>query len=136
MKIYQTKTKRLTGTDFKEVRAQAFIYYKEIKKRTKRRPYVRSAYFNKDKIFIDLFWQHLFAKYNWRDRVRRIIYFPAALELLQKSKFNPVSKENRHNSEYILHRFTGTTADKHLFYVQVKQHKKSGKLFLISTFPD
>ena len=136
MQKYKTKTAKLRGTSYKEIRRKAFGFYQQIKKKSKRKPYVRSAYFNKDKIFLDLFWGHLFEKKNWRDRVRRMSYFPAAIELLQKSRFHPMSEENRHRRGEILYRFAGTTADDHFFYVQVKQDKRTGQMFLISVFPE
>lgn len=136
MKAYQTKTKKLSGTDFSEVYEKAFALYSQIKRKTKRRPYVRSAYFNKDKIFLELFWQHLFDKANWRDRARRLKYFPSALELIQKTKFEPTSKENPNKPNEILHRFAGLTKDKELFYVQIKVEKRNNKKWLMSVFPE
>ncbi|KKT71974.1 MAG: hypothetical protein UW66_C0017G0012, partial [Candidatus Moranbacteria bacterium GW2011_GWF1_44_4] len=68
MRVYQTKAKKLSGTDFQEVNRKAHEIYTQIKKKSKRRPYVRSAYFRKEKIFLELFWKHLYGKENWRDR--------------------------------------------------------------------
>jgi len=135
MQVYKTKTKKFSGTQFHEVHGPAFGLYTEIKKKTKRRAYVRSAYFNKDKIFLDLFWHHLFEKSNWRDRVRRMKYFACAIELIQKSRFDPKTKENPNKQGEILHRFYGTTAENELFYVQIKEDKKKDQKFLISVFP-
>ncbi|KKQ27264.1 MAG: hypothetical protein US42_C0011G0002 [Candidatus Magasanikbacteria bacterium GW2011_GWC2_37_14] len=135
MQVYKTKIKKFPGTQFHEVHGPAFGLYTEIKKKTKRRVYVRSAYFNKDKIFLDLFWHHLFEKSNWRDRVRRMKYFACAIELIQKSHFEPKTKENPNKQGEILHRFYGTTAENELFYVQIKEDKKKDQKFLISVFP-
>lgn len=135
MKSYQTKTKKLTGSDFHEVHQKAFSLYKEIKKKTKRRPHIRSAYFKKEKIFLELFWQHLFDKPNWKDRIRRLKYFPCAIELIQKSKFEPESKENPNKRTEILHRFGGVTSENDMFFVQIKEDKRTGQKFLISIFP-
>ena len=136
MQAYKTKTKKLAGSDFQEVHKKAFGVYKQFCRKTKRRPYIRSAYFNKDKVFLELFWTHLFQKQNWRDRKRRTQYFPAAAELLQHSRFEPVSKENPNKPSEILHRFAGITADNHLFYVQVKEDKRNNQEWLMSTFPE
>lgn len=136
MKAYQTKIKKLSGTDFREVHEQALVVYSRIKRRTKRRPYVRSAYFNKDKIFLELFWLHLFDKANWRDRARRLKYFPSAIELIQNTRFDPISKENPNKRNEILHRFAGLTKDKELFFVQIKLEKRNGKKWLMSVFPE
>ena len=111
MKIYKTKATKLTGTDFHEVNQKAFGLYQQIKRKTKRRPYIRSTYFNKDKVFLELFWKHLFDKQNWRDRVRRLRYFSCAIELIRDSRFEPISKENPNKPTEILHRFAGATKD-------------------------
>ena len=134
--VYKTKSERLVGSDFHEVNKQAFKYYQKIKSKSRRKPYIRSAYFHKDKIFLAQFWQHLFEKANWRDRVRRIKYFPPAIELIQNSKFDPKSKENPNKPNEILHRFTGITKGNHIFHIQVKENKKTGKKYLISVFPE
>src|SRR3989338_1002915 len=136
IQIYRTKTHKFSGTDFHEVRKKAFGLYAEIKRKSKRRTYIRSAYFNKDKIFLDLFLQHLFDKEKWQDRFRRLKYFGCAIELIQKSRFAPKSKENPNNPSEILHRFYGSTADDEAFYVQIKEDKRTGQKFLISTFPE
>lgn len=136
MKAYRTKTNKLPGADFHEVSQKTLSVYDLIKKQTKRKPYVRSAYFKKDKAFIGLFWRHLFDKKNWRDRVRRLKYFPAAIEVIRHSRFDPASEENRNKRSEMLHRFAGITSDNELFYVQIKEEKSSGQKFLISIFPE
>ncbi|MDD5725953.1 MAG: hypothetical protein PHC53_00875 [Patescibacteria group bacterium] len=135
MKVYKTKARKFSGSDFHEVNQKASSLYSTIKKRSKRRAYIRSAYFKKDKIFLDLFWSHLFEKQNWRDRVRRIKYFGCAIELINHSRFEPKSKENHNQPSEILHRFYGITADDELFCAQIKEYKKNGQKFLISVFP-
>ena len=53
---YQAKAKKIPGSSYGEVMRNAFLIFDEkIKKKTKRRPYVRSAYFKKEKIFFDYF---------------------------------------------------------------------------------
>ena len=135
MKVYQTKSSKLSGSDFHEVRKQAEAIYARIRNRTKRRPYIRSVYFKKDKIFLALFWQHLFDKENWKDRVRRLKYFPPALELIRYTKIDPTSKENPNKSGEILHRFIGQTCDKENFIVQIKEEKRNSQKYLISVYP-
>lgn len=135
MCTYKTKARKIPGTEFQEVKRIAFHLLKQIKKKSKRLPYVRSAYFIKDKVFLTLFLQHLFEKKDWRDRTRRLKYFEATIELIEKSKFPPKSMENPNKRGEILHRFSGTTKDNEAFYVQIKEEKKSGKKYLISFFP-
>lgn len=52
---YQTNKDKLKGNNYSQVRNQALIIFNQIKKRTKRRPYLRSAYFKKEKIFLNYF---------------------------------------------------------------------------------
>lgn len=134
MKVYQTKVKRLSGTDYREIHSRALNIYRQIKAKTKRRPYIRSAYFKKDKVFLDYFWQHLWQK-NWRDRVRRLKYYPCALDLIKNSRVEPISKQNPNKPTEILHRFAGFTKNKELFFVQIKEDKKTDQKSLMSIFP-
>ncbi len=136
MKKFKTKSSKLSGTDFKEVHKKVLFFYKGLKKNTKRRPYVRSAYFNNDKIFLELFWTHLFEKENWRDRVRCLQYFPPAIELIKNSRFDPASKENPNKSSEILHRFHGITRNNNVFFVQIKEDKRTSEKWLMSVFPN
>jgi len=135
MQIYQAKAGKLSGTNFHEVYKKAFSIYEQIRKRTKRRAYLRSAYFKKDKIFLALFWQHLWDKHKWQDRMRRLKYFSAALELIQYGRFEPKSKENPNKPGEILHRFAGSTKGRELFFVQIKEDKQTGQKYFISVFP-
>lgn len=135
MKIYQTKCAELAGTNFSEVSQKAFGLYNQIRRKTKRRPYVRSAYFKKDKIFLPLFWNHLREKLNYRDKTRRVKYFPCAIELIKNSRFDPESKENVDRRSEILHRFSGKTKGGQLFFVQIKEDKRTGEKWLVSVFP-
>lgn len=134
MKAYLTKAQPLPGSNVKEISSLARKIYNNIKVRSKRRPYVRSNYFRKDKVFIDYFWGHLWQK-NWRDRTRRLRYYHCAIDLIRKSNVDPVSKENPNNKYEILHRFAGITFQRELFYVQISENKKSGQKKFISVFP-
>lgn len=135
MKYHRVKTKKFPGSNYSEVLEKAKHFYNKIKKKTKRRPYIRSAYFNKDKVFLDLFWQHLWQKHNWRDKTRRLKYLACAIELIQNSKQEPESKQNVDRRKEILHRFVGITSDKEVFFVQIKEDKQTDKKYLISVFP-
>lgn len=135
MKIYKTKAKKLAGTEFKEVHKKAFYIYQKIKRKSKRTPYIRSTYFNKEKIFLSLFWQHLWDKQKWQERMRRLKYYAAAIEFIEKNNFPPKSKENPNKTGEILHRFTAITMENDLFYIQIKENKRSGRKDLIWIFP-
>ena len=68
--------------------------------------------------------------------MRRMKYFGCAVELIQKTRFEPVTKENPNKTGEILHRFYGLTSDNELFYVQIKEDKRKDQRFLISVFPE
>lgn len=135
MKAYHTKASKFTGTDYHEVYKKAFDSYKKIKARSKRTPYVRSAYFKKDKIFISFFWEHLKQK-SWKDRDRRLKYFDCAIELICHSNFEPITKENPNKPSELLHRFAGITRENDLFFVQIKEDRKTDKKWFMSVFPE
>lgn len=129
---YKTKSKKLSGTNLSEVAHTVSLIHQKIKKRTKRQPYIRSAYFKKEKIFLNYFWEHLHQKAP-RERYKRLKFFVPAIELIEKSKNAPVSKLNPNKNE-ILHRFAGITKEGELFYVQIKENNRKGKYFM-SCFP-
>lgn len=132
MNIYHTKAGKLPGTNYKEVYIQAMDVYKKISKKTKRKPYIRSKYFNGEKVFFDLFWSHLRQK-NLKDRTRRLKFFPCAIELIEKSTVSPDVSGNKPKAER-LYRFFGISKEKEAFVVQIKKDKKNGK-FLMSIYP-
>jgi hypothetical protein len=134
MKSFSTDIKPLSGTNYSEIHPKAWALYKQIASKTKRRPYVRSAYFKKDKIFLNYFWDHIWQK-NLRDRTRRLIYYPCGLDLIQNSRIEPESKINANRKSEVLHRFIGMAPDKKLFSVQIKEDRKSGQKHFISVFP-
>lgn len=135
MKAYQAKAKPLPGTNYKEIYQKAFGFYNALRKKTKRRPYVRSAYFGKDKIFLQFFWNHLHEK-NFRDRTRRLKYFPCGIELIVNSRHDPRTIQTLEKPSELLHKFTGITKDGQIFFVQIKQEKRTGEKWLVSMFPE
>jgi hypothetical protein len=88
--MYQCRCKPFAGHRYAEIMPQARKLFRTIQRRTKRRPYVRAAYFKKDKVFFDYFWIHLNQK-SVHDRARRLKYFPCALELIAKSTVEPLT---------------------------------------------
>jgi hypothetical protein len=132
--VYKTKIKRIPGTNYDEIHKDVRRIYKKITSTTKRRAYIRSAYFKGQKIFLNLFWQHIFDKVIV-DRVRRLKQYPCALDLIKNSKIKPLSLENPSNPSEILHRFAGRNGNNQIFYVQIKEDKKSGEKSLVSVFP-
>lgn len=134
MPAYKTKINPLPGSSYAEIKKKSYRLYLDIKHKSKRKPYVRSVFFKKDKVFLSLFWTHLFQKNYW-DQTRRMKFFSCGIELVQKSHFEPTSKENPNKPGELLHRFSGTTVNNEIFFVQIKEIKSSGEKFLISIFP-
>ena len=132
---YQTKSKKLSGSNYGEVMHNAFCIFDKIKKKTKRRPYIRSAYFKKEKIFLDYFRKHLFQK-NSHDRERRMKFFAASIELIEKSKYTPIIKTNPNKKGEIFYKFIGMTRDGHVFFVQIKENKNKQKYFMSCFGPE
>lgn len=131
---YQTKTEKIAATRFGEVWKRVKEIYSDIKRKTKRKPYVRSAYFNKQKVFFDYFWKHL-SQRSPRQRRIRLRYFPCAIDLIKNSRNTPSSKINPNKKTEILHRFAGLTKNKELFFIQIKEDIKTDRKYLMSVFP-
>ncbi len=134
MQIFQVKTKPFSGSNYREVYHHATHYYRALIAGTRRRPYMRSRYFKKQKIFLGLFWQHLFDK-NVHDRTRRMKYLRCAIELIAESPREPITVENPNDKSGLLHRFYGATPDGQIFIVQIKQDKRTRDKWFISVFP-
>jgi hypothetical protein len=134
VEIYRTKIAKLAGTDYHEVARKARRVYKDIASKSKRKPYIRSAYFKKEKVFLDYFWQHLQEK-NWHDRFRRLQFYSCALDLIRNSHVAPVTVKNPNKSSEKLHRFHGGTRGKEIFVVQIKEDMKRGEKYFISVYP-
>jgi len=132
---YQAKSKKLSGSNYGEVMHRAFAIFDLIRKKTKRRPYVRSAYFKKEKIFFDYFREHLFQK-NSHNREKRMKFFAAAIELIEKSRKDPILKTNPNKKGEIFYRFAGLTGEGHLFFVQIKENKNKQKYFMSCFGPE
>lgn len=134
MKVYQSKFLKLAGTDYREIYSKARFIFLQIKKKSKRKPYIRSAYFNKDKIFLDYFWEHLHQKHP-ADRFRRLKFYECALDLINNCKVDPLSVQNPNRSRDILHRFFGQTKSGEEFIVQITENKRNHQKYFISVFP-
>lgn len=133
MKVYQSKALLLPGTSYDEVLVVARKENRKIEQLTKRQPYVRSTYFNKDKIFITMFWNHLMDKHP-KARTRRLKLFNAAIDLLRNTHCEPETVFRRDDLSVLLHRFYGITKDGVGYCVQVKQNKRSGRKDFMSVF--
>jgi hypothetical protein len=104
------------------------------KRGAQKNPYVRSAFFQKSKIFLSLFWVHINQKTR-RSRKTRLKYYQCALDLLKNSTFAPTTKLNPNGRNELAHRFAGVTKDNELFFVQVKEDLRNGNKYFMSVFP-
>jgi len=122
MHYFPVKSTKLSGAGSdKEILKRASDYFRALMCRTKRQPYIRSAYFGKQKIFFTYFWKHLYQKPP-RQRKEKVLFLPCAIELVQKSRNTPTSKPNPNKKSELLYRFYGVTRNKEKFYVQVKEN--------------
>lgn len=134
IRAYQCKAKPISGRRFVDVIPQARKLLRTVQKKTKRRAYIRSAYFHKDKIFFDFFWQHMLAK-SAVDRARRLKYLPCALELLRSSRCDPLSFIDEYQPGIIKHEFKGRSPDGMNFSVIVQEDRKTNKKQLLTLYP-
>jgi len=132
-KFYKSKKNRLPGTSCQELNREAKNFYKGIKSRTKRTPYVRSRYFRNEKVFLTLFWAHL-AEKNEKDRARRLKFFICALDLIKNSTIDPETRENFQKKDELLHRFYVLIKGGEQFVAQVKENKRSRRKYFISVY--
>lgn len=134
MKIHPVNVSTQPGSSWEDVYPPARDLYNRIKAQTKRQPYIRAAYFHKDKVFIELFWVHLNQK-SMKERRKRLKYYAAGIELLRTTRLQPESKKNPNKSSEVLHRFGGITQQGDLFYIQIKENTKTSRKDLMSVFP-
>jgi hypothetical protein len=133
--VYKTKKQKIVGSSFQEINRVAKAIFNQVRARIKRTPYVRSKYFKKEKVFLNLFWSHLYDKWE-RDRVRRLKYFDCALDLIRNSQHSPETRENFKNKDELLHRFFGVLKNREKFVVQIKENKRTKRKDLISIYPE
>lgn len=133
MKVYKSSAELLTGEGYIDLERKARKIHNQIAHHTKRSPYVRSAYFKKSKIFIKPFWEHLNQK-SQHDRRRRLRYYAAAIDLLRHSTHEPLTKPNPNGDGQMVHRFAGHTKGGDLFFVQVKEDKRTDGKYFMSVF--
>lgn len=128
--LYQCKSKPIPGRDYGDINRTARKIYNKIKNNTKRRPYLKSAYFKGDKVFFENFWPHL-AQKNLKERKKRLKLFECGIELVQNSIKFPLHQIKI--KDVILYRFIGKVGNEY-FGVQIKEDLKKDQKFLMSIF--
>jgi len=101
---YKCKTKLIPGKSYAIVCKIARRIFNNIASKTKRRPYIRSSFFDGEKIFLDNFWSHLMQK-NASDRKRRLRFFECGVELIEFSKIEPIYESKDHILNEAYYRF-------------------------------
>lgn len=133
MNTYKSKASLLHGSSYDEILKDARKEHKKIEKLTKRQPYVRSTYFNKDKIFISIFWTHLMQKHR-KEQMKRLMLYNAAIDLMRNTRLDPETISKKDSPGVLLHRFYGITKEGVEFCVQVKQDKRTNRKDFMSVF--
>jgi|SRR5579859_3608263 len=132
MQAWKVKAPIIPGKSYKSVNKIARALFHEVERKTKRKAYIRSKYFDKQKVFLSFFWDHLAGK-RPRDRTRRLKYFGCALEVIRDSQFDPDVATNPNNKLETFYRFHGQAAE-NMFVVQIKKDKSEALEFM-SVFP-
>ncbi len=132
IRCYTCKSKLIPGRSYEEVAKIARRIYNRLNPKSKRRPHIKSAYFNGEKIFLDNFWPHLNQK-NHADRKRRLKFFECAIELIKNSKGKPIYENRDQINKEAFYRFIGYKDGKY-FIVQIKEDLKRKQKFLMSVF--
>jgi hypothetical protein len=108
VKVYKSKYDSF-GTSYSEAMKAARQEYHSIQKRTPRRQaYIRSAYFKKDKIFVNQFWVHLDQKSS-ADRLRRLKLYKCAIDVIRNCPYAPETMQNPNKADESLHRYKAQT---------------------------
>ncbi len=63
-------------------------------------------------------------------------YFSCAIEVLERSRLEPVSIQNPNSKQELLYRFFGKTTNGESFIIQVKERRSTGEKSLMSIFPE
>lgn len=134
MNFFPISTMPITGTNFSKGNKKVREIFRDLEKKTKRKSYIRTPYFDKEKIFFDYFFPHLNQK-SRKTKLDRLKFFPCALELIQKTRYEPSVRVNLHGNNETLYRFGGITPNEKKFLVQIKEKKKGNK-FLMSVFEE
>ena len=62
--------------------------------------------------------------------MKRLKFFASAVELVEKSKNKPIIKINPNKNKETFYKFAGLTAEKNIFFVQIKEDKNKRKYFM------
>lgn len=86
--------------------------------------------------YFSIYFGSICIKKNWRDRVRRLKFYPAALELIRHTRIDPQVRMNPNKPKELLYRFHGITANGKKFSVHIKEGLARHQKILISVYPE
>jgi hypothetical protein len=133
IKYFKSKYDRMKGTSYGELIGKAHSIVNSYNNNPRRKENIRSKYFNGDKIFFEYFWQHHSYK-PMADRIRRIVFFTAAIDLLMNTRYSPNIEPSKKNKSEIWYTFYGETKSGEKFAVHLKKNQRGNK-YLMSVFP-
>jgi hypothetical protein len=126
---YQSTETKLYSTVYLRVLARASGYYKSLITNPRRKPNVRSKYFDHKKVFLDEFWTQILFR-NLADRRRRLAFYICAIDLIKNSKCAPEIKYEKGKK---LLEFRGIAKNGEKFAVHLRQSKDN--IYMMSCFP-
>ena len=128
-KYFQSKYPKLYSTVYLRVYNQTKTYYESLIKNPRRKPHIKSKYFD-GKVFLDEFWTQIL-KRNLADRHRRLTFYYCAIDLIQHSKYTPQIKMK---SGKKLYEFYGIAKNGEKFAVHIRRSPR-GESYFMSCFP-
>ncbi len=130
--FYKCKQETIRGENYAEIVRKARRIYHDLSRQTRRDPFIRSPHFNKEKVFLNSFWDHLNTK-RQKDRKRRLKFYGCAIELIERNRLRPGAPFKSKTEQ--LFRFKGISADGQQFIVQIREELKTGRKYFTSVFP-
>jgi hypothetical protein len=125
---FQSKQSKLYSTVYSRIYNYTKSYYESLIQNPRRKPYVRSKYFD-GKVFLDEFWTQIFRR-NLADRRRRLAFYVCAIDLIQNSRNEPEVKYEMGKELYELY---GIAKNGEKFAVHLRKSKKN--IYFMSCFP-
>ena len=125
---FKSKHSKLYSTVYSRVFCSARLYYESLIQNPRRKPYVKSKFFDK-KVFLDEFWTQILRR-NLADRRRRLSFYICAIDLIQNTRCEPVIKYEVGKEFY---EFYGIAKNGEKFVVHMRRSKEN--IYFMSCFP-
>jgi hypothetical protein len=128
-KHYHSVKSKLYSSVYARVHHQAMAHYESLINNPRRKPCVRSKYFDNKKVFLDEFWTQILRR-NFADRRRRLAFYVCAIDLIKNTRCEP---EIKHESGKKFYEFYGVAKNGEKFVVHLRQSKDN--IYMVSCFP-